>query len=217
MKKAAVIYFSKHGSAKTYAEWVAEDIGADLFNGADIRMEDLKPYDVLVFGGGIYSGGIQGREFIQKGMKKAFAHKLVFVFGVGITVEDEKNREQADQINFQKRMRTIPSWYFPGAYNPSEIKGFDKKIMGVTRKMIGEGDAGEFADRLRDYIDHGCDLKDRSAIAPMTEEILRVMEDDTITVQAHIAPDERVQEDRKTDSLFKRFFGKGNKDWQKWE
>jgi len=40
-KKVAVIYKSKYGSTKGYAEWIARDVDGDLFESSKIRIEDL--------------------------------------------------------------------------------------------------------------------------------------------------------------------------------
>lgn len=205
MKKAAVIYYSKHGAAKQYAEWIAEETGADLFDGEKTSYRDLEPYDVLIFGGGIYSGGIRGRDFIRKGMRKKFAGKLVLAFGVGIAVDSEENRLQADQINFQKRMVVIPCWYFPGKYDPAQITGFDSQVMKMTKKMIEGGDANAFGRTLLGYIENGCDLIDRSRIEPMVETVRGILRDDTVTRQSQIAPPDEKQRARHTDTLLQKF------------
>jgi flavodoxin len=47
----AVIYGTKHGTTKRYAEWIAEELGAALFAGNEIRPGELQNYDCVVFGG----------------------------------------------------------------------------------------------------------------------------------------------------------------------
>ena len=205
-KSSAVVYYSKHGTAKEYAEWIAEETGSVLLDGSQIKYRDLEPYDILIIGGGIYSGGIQGREFIQKAMKKKkWKDKLVLAFGVGITVDDEANRAQADEINFPRWAAYVPCWYLPGRYDPSEIKGLDKQIMSITRKMIEGGNANAFGRTLLGYIDNGCDLRDRTRIAPLVEEIRRIQADDTITRQAQIAPPDAAQREASYESLLDKF------------
>lgn len=57
MRKIAVVYKSCHGSTKQYAEWIAEETGADLFNVDDCTGSDMSDYDTIVFGGCIHAGG----------------------------------------------------------------------------------------------------------------------------------------------------------------
>ncbi len=173
MKKTAIVYFSKHGSTAKYAGWIADETGADLFNGEEIHRRDLKDYDIIVMGGGIYGGGIQGIDFIRKGIKNVFKDKIILCFAVGISVANDANKQQADSINFTKKMEHIPCWYLPGAYDPSSVSGVDKKLMEITRKMIVDGGANEFGDTLLGYIDDGCNLVDRKYIRPIAAAIIR--------------------------------------------
>ncbi len=174
MKKTAVVYFSKHGATAKYAGWIARETGADLFNGHDIRRKDLQDYEIIVFGGGIYGGGIQGIDFIRKGIRNVFRDKLILCFAVGISVQEEANRKQANSINFTKKMEDIPCWYLPGAYDPSAVKGLDKRLMAITRKMLENGGGSSaFGNTLKGYIDDGCDLVDQKYIRPICGAIIR--------------------------------------------
>ena len=62
------------------------------------------------------------------------------------------------------------SFFLPGAFDPGQIRGMDKAIMAVTRKMIGSGAHGDSVDgAIAKYMQQGCDLVDRAAIAPVVE------------------------------------------------
>ena len=83
MKKTAVVYGSVYGSTKQYAQWIADSLSADLYENKNLDLSVLEPYDVIIYGGGLYAGGVTGislisrhPEFIQK--------KKVFVFTCGI-------------------------------------------------------------------------------------------------------------------------------------
>ena len=75
MKKCVVVYKSKYGATKKYAEWIAEDLHADLFEGKAASADALTAYDVIVYGGGLYAGGVSGLPFITKN----FDIKLFFI------------------------------------------------------------------------------------------------------------------------------------------
>ena len=44
MGKAIVIYTSKRGSTKQYAEWIAEDLGCEAIAFSDPRVKDINVY-----------------------------------------------------------------------------------------------------------------------------------------------------------------------------
>jgi hypothetical protein len=104
--KTAVLYYSKYGSTRQYAEWIAEELGADLIDAKArrLKLRDIRDYDTIIYGGGIYSGGIKGVELITKNWSKGLSEKRVIVFAVGIAVDIEANREQCREINFEKRL-----------------------------------------------------------------------------------------------------------------
>ena len=56
MTKIAVIYKSKYGSTKQYAEWIAQALDAPLFEASSVNPAQLAEYDVVVYGGGLYAG-----------------------------------------------------------------------------------------------------------------------------------------------------------------
>ena len=195
MSRIIVLYHSRYGSTEQYARWIAEETGADL---ADVRKrkykyKELLDYDVIVYGGGIYSGGIRGVELITDHWADGLNQKKLIVFGVGIAVDDEANRRQCLEINFERRlihwvsgtegqgsdksvrellameMMPILCFFLPGAYDPSRVKGLDRHIMKLTRKMMDDGAGGGRV--LRERIDRGCNLVDREAIRPVVEQI----------------------------------------------
>lgn len=65
-KKTAVIYKSKYGSTKKYAQWIAEELGADLMETDKTKLSALQNYDVIVYGGGLYAGGVSGISLVTK-------------------------------------------------------------------------------------------------------------------------------------------------------
>jgi menaquinone-dependent protoporphyrinogen IX oxidase len=174
MNKIAVIYYSKHGATKMYAEKLAEAVGADLFDAHDVKYADIRDYDVIVYGGGIYSGGIKGIEFLKKSWRKGLSAKKVITFAVGITIDQEENRQQCREINFVKKLKDLPCYFLPGAYDPATLTGVDKKIMNFTLKLIGGGKAqGATAESemVIERMKNGCDLRDLAVLEPLIEAV----------------------------------------------
>lgn len=171
MSKTAVIYKSKYGSTKQYAQWISEETGADIFDVDEVKKKNFDQYDTIVFGGCINAGGIKGIEFLKKNIK-SFAGKKVIAFAVGLNVDDEKNMQDCREINFVKKLADIPCYFLPGAYDPSRVSGFDKKLMGVVKKMVSGSAATDPAARnLVNAIENGANLMDKERLAPLIEAI----------------------------------------------
>ena len=47
VRKIAVIYKSKYGTTKRYAEWIAHELDAHLFEASAIKPEVLSSYDIV--------------------------------------------------------------------------------------------------------------------------------------------------------------------------
>ena len=183
MMKTAVVYRSGHGSAEQYARWIAEETGADVYNERKVRPKDLASYDIIVFGGGIYTGGIKGIDFVRKNVRRRFRDKIIIVYAVGISIDDAANRQQAYELNFEKMKEKPVCFFFPGAFRPEEIRGFEKVMIDLTRRMIGEGSGGEFGNTLLGYLRNGCDLLDRERIRPLVE-LVRALSEEGADVDA---------------------------------
>ena len=62
--------------------------------------------------------------------------------------------------------------YMGGAYVPDRIKGIDKAIMGMVRKMLLDKglNMNEEERTLLKRVEEGCDLVSREQIEPVVEE-----------------------------------------------
>ena len=164
--KIAVIYTSKYGTTEQYAKWIARDVGADLLKQDDCKVKDLEKYDCLIFGGPIHAGGILGIRFLQKHYKK-LSDKKIFVFAVGLNVEEPDVQLECREINFVKGIKDLPCYFLRGGYDPARVTGMDKRLMGVVRKMIAGKAPSEMTSsekELLEAIEQGADYTSYSAI-----------------------------------------------------
>ena len=99
---AIVIYKTKYGSTKTYAEWIAEELGCEAVDAKNIKIEELTEYDTIVYGGGLYAEIINGVILITKNLDKLGGKKIV-VYSTGIT--PLKYREYYDKLVIEKNFK----------------------------------------------------------------------------------------------------------------
>jgi len=176
MKKTLVIYKTKYGAAKKYAEWISEDLGCDLKDFDKMKKKDLEDYDVIVYGGGVHAGGIRGMDVYMKWLRKYLflvdnPKKTFIFFACGINVQNFDARAELRNVNFSKKwLRGLTCYYFDGAYDPKLIKGIDKKIMSWARNMLAnKGDLNMTAEdkELLNKMDNGYSNIDRTQIEPL--------------------------------------------------
>ena len=91
--KGIILYTSKYGSTKRYAEWLAEKTGFDCVETKKAKIEDVKQYDTILLGGGIYASGIAGLSFLKKNITQ-LREKKVIVFCDGASPYEERAFQQ---------------------------------------------------------------------------------------------------------------------------
>jgi len=135
-KKIAVIYKSKYGATKRYAGWIALKLDADLYELSDIRRNDLKEYDTIIYGGPLYMGKIKGIKFIRNNYEY-IKNKKVIIFMVGIKSFDEDYINSTLHDNIPKEiMSNIDIFYFRGKIDYKELSIKDRILMVGLRSNI---------------------------------------------------------------------------------
>lgn len=87
MSKIAIVYGSSTGATEAVAEKLQKALGeADLYNADGLNVEDLKPYDLLIFGASTTGIGDLQDDWdilLPKIEKLDFTGKKVALFGLG--------------------------------------------------------------------------------------------------------------------------------------
>ena len=106
-----VLYKSKYGSTKQYAEWIANDTGADIFSMDEFSLEKLAAYDTVIVGGYLHIGKIVGAEFLTANWP-ALQNKKVVMFSVGGSPTDTPDRtrwfENSVPTNIREHVANFP-------------------------------------------------------------------------------------------------------------
>jgi len=58
--KTVIIYTSKYGSTEKYANWLAEALKCPAKKLKSVTAQELAVYDTIIYGGGLYAGGVAG-------------------------------------------------------------------------------------------------------------------------------------------------------------
>lgn len=102
--KTIVLYKSKYGSSKQYAKWLAEALQCAAVRVEDAPMDEVVSYDVVLYVGGIYAGGVNGFKQFAKHLD-ALRNKKLLLCMVGMT-------NPAEQAKYQQFfMHNVPEPY----------------------------------------------------------------------------------------------------------
>ncbi len=162
-----VVYKSKYGSTKKYAEWIAEELKCDIFDMKNITVDFLLKYDVIIYGGGLYAEIINGLYIITKNFDK-FKDKKIVVFTTGITPLDV--RDYYDKLVYEKNFKTeetrkIKVFNFLGKMILEELSPVHRTaIKGLKKIMSLKENPTDMEKLLIKLCDANGDFSDKEAI-----------------------------------------------------
>ena len=168
--KAIVIYKSKYGSTKTYAEWIAEELSCKAVDVKQVKIDDLAEYDTIVYGGGLYAEVIAGVTLVTKNMEKLSGKKLI-VFTTGITPLD--CRDYYDKMVLEKNFKAdtvskVKVFNFLGKMLMDELSLVHRTALKTLKKiMSSKENPSEMEKLLVDLCDADGDFTDREAICDL--------------------------------------------------
>lgn len=134
--KIVVIYQSKTGFTKKYAEWIAKTLSADIFEAEKVNIPMLETYDTIIYGGSLHIVGIIGVKIITENMDR-FKNKRLVVFATGASPlrKDVITEVQAKNFNIIQQKK-IKFFYLRGGFNYSKLNFLDKFLMTLLKWKI---------------------------------------------------------------------------------
>ena len=167
-----VVYKSKYGSTKQYAEWIAEELGCEALDAKNVKIDDLEKYDTIVYGGGLYAEVINGVILLTKNMDKLEGKRLI-VYSTGIT--PLKYREYYDKLVIEKNFKPemldkIKVYNFLGKMILDELTIVHRTALKTLKKIMqGKENPTEMEKLLVELCDANGDFSDREAIKELVE------------------------------------------------
>jgi len=131
--KALVVYKSKSGFVKKYAQWIAEELSADIFEGSNFSADKFNEYDTIIYGGGLYAVGINGVKLLKDNLDKLRGKKVV-VFASGASPAREEAINEVRDRNFDAELqKVIKFFYMRGGFEYSKLSLIDKILMQLLK------------------------------------------------------------------------------------
>ncbi len=167
-----VIYKSRYGSTKDYADWIAAALGCEAVEAKTVKADDLEKYDTIVYGGGLYAEVINGVSLITKNIERLGGKKIA-VFSTGITPLD--CREYYDTYVIEKNFKSgVPEnvrvFNFMGKMILDELSFPHRAAIKTLKKiMSGKENPTEMEKLLVELCDADGDFTDKNAISELLE------------------------------------------------
>lgn len=172
--KIIVIYKTKYGSTRTYAEWIADALNCDLRDAKHISLSELDGYDTIIYGGGLYGETINGVHFITRNFDKLKTKNIV-VYTTGITPLD--CREYYDKMvadkNFKPEMaEKIKMYNYLGKMLTRELSFVHRTALKSLKALMqSKENPSEMEKLLINLCDVDADLTEKNAICELVEYV----------------------------------------------
>ena len=173
MSKGIILYQSKYGATKKYAEWLTEATGFDCIETKKASLNTVQNYDTIILGGGVYASGIAGLSFLKKNIT-ALKEKKIAVFCVGASPYDEKAVQAGYEHNFKDALAGLPCFYCRGAWNEKAMSFGDRTLCKLLQKAVAKKSPAEmelWEQALFSAIGQSCDWTDKKYLEPLLEFI----------------------------------------------
>ena len=178
MSKIAVIYKSTYGFTERYARYIAEELKADLLAANGLKPADLQAYDAIVYGGGLYAGGVNGLSSFIKNYA-GIRNKALFLFTVGAAdVNSQQNidaiRGSLAKVLTPEMQEKIKIYHLRGGLDYTRMNAIHRTMMAcmikTLRKKEEEERTSEEKQMLATY-GQKVDFTDPLTIAPLIEAV----------------------------------------------
>jgi ubiquinone/menaquinone biosynthesis C-methylase UbiE len=130
-----IVYQSKYGSTKQYAECIHKDIPSQMADAEKCNALEFTKYDVIIFGGYIRTGRIVIAPVIIENWN-AIKGKNVVLFTTSGTPPEHPNIRKIYNANLPQEIRREIK-YFPlrGRMVRKDLSSYDESLVAVGRMM----------------------------------------------------------------------------------
>lgn len=148
--KTIIVYYSKYGSTRDYAEWLAAETGAEAVPLAKAKQLDLSACDAVVFGCPYYAFRLKIAGFVRAWLPKLAGKKVAFFAVGGEEPSSPDCRKVYDRTFSEEARAAMRFFYFPGRITIGRMGLIDRLVMKLMKAT-------------------DCDHTSRAAIVPLVE------------------------------------------------
>lgn len=169
--KTLVIYTSQTGFTEKYAEWIAEQMSADLLELTQAKKKKndfFENYDAIVFGGWIMAGRtVKVNWFLGKA--ESWKDKKLAVFCVGGSPEGSPDVDlMLSSMLTDEQRKYIRAFYCQGGFNYEKMNGPSKLAMKMfVSALRNKKDKTEDEKVMAEMIAKSYDISDIKYTEPV--------------------------------------------------
>lgn len=169
MSRILVLYRSKYGSTKKYADMLKEELACDVFEIGNFPFHQAEHYDFIIAAGGIYAGGISVMKDIRRN-QRFLSDKNVVIFAVGASPFYPKTFEELKKQNLKDLSFSVTMFYGRGAYDESVMNFKDRTLCRMLKKSLQKSKPETLEPWMEAFLEadgKSCDWTDRAYLEPL--------------------------------------------------
>lgn len=168
-----VIYKSKTGFTKEYAEQIAQALACDALPFESITEKEIRSADVMIFGSRIHAGRVDGLPKVKK-MLNDHPGKALIVFATGATpmaADDVVQGIWNDNLS-EAEKEAIPHFYFQSGLRYERMSFIDRTLMKAVARLMGKKkDKTETEAMFGDAIQQSYDNTSSEYVLPLVNYV----------------------------------------------
>ena len=157
MSKALIIYHSTYGSTKKYAEWLSENVEADVYDLNFFIPEMLNDYHTIIIGGGLYAGKINGLRFLNQ-IYGSLRDQKIIIFACGVV--DNTIKENTDKL-VKRIKKSIPKelfnrskiYFLRGSIDYDKLSYLHRFMMWIMYTILKRKDYNKLSNEDKVLVD----------------------------------------------------------------
>jgi menaquinone-dependent protoporphyrinogen IX oxidase len=176
MDRIAVVYSSKYGHTKKYAQWLAEELSADIYDGKGVNINAFEEYSTIVFGGSLYAGTNKAAGLLVKYFEQ-IKDKKVVLFTCGMFDVSKESiligiKKELDKVITPEIRKQIGIFHLRGGIDSNNLSFLHKIMVKVPYSLIKKKTENELTDEDRNFLEiygKAIDYSDKKALDPIIQ------------------------------------------------
>ena len=123
MNKVILLYASKHGSSKEYADMIGTELDVKAVDIAKFNCVKKEDYDTIIFVSGVYASKINKIDTIKNSFNK---FDNIIICPVGFSEYNEEIKNNIENNFNQEELKKVNIFYLRGALDISKLSFLEK-------------------------------------------------------------------------------------------
>ena len=170
-----ITYKSKTDFTKRYAEMIAKEVDGCLMDFKNIAIEKMSEYDVVVYGGGLYAGMVNGLKKAKEMFDKSSAKEFI-VFATGGTPNEATMEIDAVWKNnlTTEELESIPHFYMQSGICYEKMSFANRTLMKMMSNVLSKKkDKDSVEEGFAQAIKSSYDISSKEYAEPLINYLLK--------------------------------------------